>query len=140
MWLWLLRLAIWGFALLSIRGTRWAYVAFMLLAFVYFPARVGFQIHPRSCEMAIDLPMIALSLKNSPHIIMLAIFFVITSAQFRMNTGSAYLGAGLLTIAMGTLIEIGEGISGNGHCRLRDLVPDSAGALIGAAVVYGARL
>jgi hypothetical protein len=40
-----------------------------------------------------------------------------------------------MTLAMGALVELAEGITGRGHCRLRDLIPDSAGALAGAAFV-----
>jgi hypothetical protein len=49
---------------------------------------------------------------------------------------SAFVWAGLATLAMGALVEIGEGVSGRDTCRLRDLVPDSAGALLGAAIVF----
>lgn len=45
--------------------------------------------------------------------------------------------AGLITLAMGALVEAAEGMTGEGNCRLRDLVPDLAGALIGALAVYG---
>jgi len=59
-----------------------------------------------------------------------------TSAQFRMNKRSAFVQAGLLTVTMGALVEIAQGITGNVNCRLRDLVPDSAGALVGTALVF----
>ena len=36
---------------------------------------------------------------------------------------------------MGLFVELAEGISGEGHCRMRDLVPDAAGALLGAVYV-----
>jgi hypothetical protein len=36
---------------------------------------------------------------------------------------------------MGALVEVAEGLSGRGHCRFRDLIPDSAGALLGATAV-----
>jgi VanZ family protein len=29
---------------------------------------------------------------------------------------------------MGALLEIAQGVTGRGHCRLRDLVPDMVGA------------
>jgi hypothetical protein len=51
-----------------------------------------------------------------------------TSFQFHMERASSYVEAGLLTLVMGALVELGEG-------RMRDLVPDLAGALLGAAVV-----
>jgi hypothetical protein len=54
---------------------------------------------------------------------------------FRSNATSAFMWAGLMTLVMGALVEIGEGISGRGNCRLRDLVPDSAGVLLGTTAV-----
>lgn len=35
---------------------------------------------------------------------------------------------------MGIYVELAEGITGIGTCRLRDLIPDMAGALVGAVV------
>ncbi len=43
--------------------------------------------------------------------------------------------AALATIAMGALVEVGQGVSGKGHCRLRDLIPDAAGVLLGSVLV-----
>ena len=39
----------------------------------------------------------------------------------------------------GIYVEVAEGITGRGHCRLRDLVPDAAGALLGALVLVSMR-
>jgi hypothetical protein len=36
---------------------------------------------------------------------------------------------------MGVLVELAEGATGRGHCRLRDLIPDFAGAMLGAAAL-----
>jgi hypothetical protein len=41
----------------------------------------------------------------------------------------------LAVIVMGALVEIAEGVSGSGHCRSRDLIPDAAGGLLGAVIV-----
>src|SRR5260370_36439004 len=40
----------------------------------------------------------------------------------------------LATLLVGALVEIASGMTGRGHCRVRDLVPDAAGAL-GAALL-----
>lgn len=122
--------------LLALRRVRWAYGSFVVLGLLYFPARVGFHLKPRVCQLAFNLPLAIHSLRNYPHIILFALFFVMTSAQFRSMTRSAFVQAGLLTLAMGVLVELAEGMTGKGTCRLRDLVPDSAGALLGAAVVF----
>ena len=37
---------------------------------------------------------------------------------------------------MGLLVELAQGISGAHHCRLRDLIPDAAGVVLGAGIVF----
>jgi VanZ family protein len=59
-----------------------------------------------------------------------------TSAQFRMNHWSAFAWAALVSITMGVLVEVAEHISGNGHCRLRDLIPDAVGIMLGSGTVF----
>ena len=122
-------------AVLAFRRMRWAYVAFVLLGLLYFPARVGFHFSPRACETALDVPLALWSLTNSGHIILFAIFFVMTRVQLRGVGWSTMAWTGMITLMMGVLVELAEGVTGNGHCRLRDLVPDSAGAMLGAAIV-----
>jgi hypothetical protein len=36
------------------------------------------------------------------------------------------LSATIATLTVGALVEIAEGVTGAGNCRLRDLIPDSA--------------
>ena len=129
---WLVHVAL---AILALRGIRWAYVTFVLMGLLYFPVSVGFKLNPRPCELAPGFQLAIHSLTNYAHIVMFAIFFVITSAQLRMSRWTGYAWAALATIVMGALVEISQGVTGNGHCRLRDLIPDTAGILIGAAVV-----
>ena len=120
----------------AMRGRRFAYAAFVVVGLLYFPARVGFHLSPQACQVALDAPLALHSLTNYPHIILFTIFFVISTRQFRATTHSTFLLAGLMTLVMGALVEAGEGITGRGNCRLRDLIPDSAGAVIGAVCVY----
>jgi VanZ family protein len=82
------------------------------------------------------VPLAVFSLTNYAHIALFALFFFMTSAQLRMETWSTFAWAGLATLAMSVLVEAAEGITGTGHCRVRDLVPDSAGALLGAATLF----
>ncbi|HEY8185661.1 MAG TPA: hypothetical protein VIF64_06315 [Pyrinomonadaceae bacterium] len=122
--------------ILSLRGMRWAYITFVLLGLLYFPAAVGFRIHPHPCELAPSLALAIYSLTNYAHIVLFVLFFLMTSAQFRMSNRSEFAWAALASITMGALVELAEGISGKGHCRLRDLIPDSVGILIGCAIVF----
>ena len=90
---------------------------------------------PRARQFAFSLPLAALSLTNFAHIVLFAFFFVVTSAQFSMETPAAYAGVATMTLVMGVLVEVAQSLTGNANCRVRDLVPDSAGAIIGAAIV-----
>ena len=126
----------WVLALFALRGVRWAYVLYVVVGLLYFPVSVGFQFNSRACQLAFSLPLAALSLTNFAHIVLFAFFFVVTSAQFSMKTTAAYAGVAAMTLAMGILVEAAQSLTGNGNCRVRDLVPDSAGAVLGAAFVF----
>jgi hypothetical protein len=121
--------------ILSLRGVRWAYVTFVLLGLLYSPASVGFRLNPHPCELVPNIPLAVYSLTNYGHIVLFALFFLMTSAQFRMSQWSGYAWAAVACIAMGILVELAEGVSGAHHCRLRDLIPDAAGVVLGAGIV-----
>jgi hypothetical protein len=122
--------------ILSLRGIRWAYVTFVLLGLLYFPASVGFRLNPQPCELIPNLALAVYSLGNYKHIVLFVLFFLMTSAQFRMSHWSGYAWAAMACLAMGILVEVAEGISGTHHCRLRDLIPDTAGIVLGAGIVF----
>ncbi|HEY0083121.1 MAG TPA: hypothetical protein VGB61_10050 [Pyrinomonadaceae bacterium] len=122
-------------AVLSLRGVRWAYITFVLLGLLYFPASVGFRFDPRPCELAFGLSLAAHSLTNYAHIVLFAFFFLMTSAQLRMDDWPGFARAALATVVMGGLVELAQGLTGKGHCRSRDLIPDAVGILLGSAIV-----
>jgi VanZ family protein len=76
------------------------------------------------------------SLGNYQHIVLFALFFLMTSAQFRMSQWRGYAWAAVACMVMGLLVELAEAISGNHHCRLRDLIPDAAGVVLGAGIIF----
>jgi hypothetical protein len=121
---------------LAFRGARWAYLSFVALGLLFFPARVGFHLQPAPCDCRLTVPLAWFSLTNYKHIVLFAIFFLMTGAQWRHRNGtSRFLVALAAVLAMGVYVELAEGITGRGHCRLRDLIPDLAGALAGAALL-----
>lgn len=109
---------------------RWAYAAFCVLGLLYFPARVGFHLNPQGCELAPSLRLTIFSLQNYPHIIMFGAFYGFSWVRFRGAGAVRFAWAALATIIMGALVEVAEGLTGQGHCRVRDLVPDMVGALL----------
>ena len=121
---------------LAFRPTRWAYFTFVALGLLFFPARVGFHFHPKPCDCALSIPLALFSLTNYGHIWRFAIFFLMTSAQVRSSRFRRQLLVALgAVVAMGIYVELAEGFTGEGHCRLRDLVPDLAGAVLGAVLL-----
>jgi len=122
--------ALFAFAL---RGARWAYAIFVVLAFVWIPARTGFHLHRPPCEMQFTLDMSLNSLVKYKHISLWAAFFLMTWVQFRRGRHALTIAA-IATIAIGILIELEEGATGTGMCRATDLLPDGLGALIGAVI------
>jgi VanZ family protein len=82
------------------------------------------------------MPLAVHSLTNYRHIVLFVLFFLMTSAQFRMSQWRGYAWAAAACIAMGLLVELAQAITGNHHCRLRDLIPDAAGVVLGAGIVF----
>jgi hypothetical protein len=122
-------------AVLALRSVRWAYVAFMVLGVLYFPLRVNFRFDPHPCELVFSGRLAIYSLTNFPHIVLFALGYILTAAQFQLSKWSSFLWSAGIMLFFGALVEILEGVTGQGHCRSRDLIPDAAGALIGALVV-----
>jgi hypothetical protein len=121
--------------ILSMRRARWAYITFVILGIFYFPASVGFRLNPQPCELAFDMPLAIHSLTNYRHIVLFVLFFLMTSAQFQMSNWQGFAWAALAATIMGVLVELAEGITGNGHCRSRDMIPNTVGILLGAVIV-----
>jgi VanZ family protein len=133
--MWLVTFVRFALGLLALRGVRWAYVAFVVLGLLYFPSKVNFHLDPHPCQLAFDLPLAIHSLTNYAHIVLFALFFVMTSAQFRRLNRQTFAWSALATIVMGVLVEIAQGVTGEGHCRLRDIIPDAAGIFVASIIV-----
>ncbi|HEY8163970.1 MAG TPA: hypothetical protein VIF83_00310 [Gemmatimonadaceae bacterium] len=116
---------------LSLLGKRWAYVGFILVGLLYFPIKAGFHLNYPVCELEINTQLAKVSLRNYAHIVQFAVFFILSRAQFRGSPLPSTALAFLAAVIMGALVEIAEGATGMGHCRARDLIPDSVGALLG---------
>ena len=101
-----------------------------------FPAHVGFRFVPKPCDCDLNVPLALFSLANYKHIVMFWILFLLTSAQVRAQPMRVrLLIASGAVLGMAVYVELAEAITGEGHCRLRDGVPDAAGALLGAVLL-----
>ena len=127
-------------AAIALRRTRWAapsrlvsrgaYVLLVLSPFFYFPLRSGFRLESIACEWTFGPALAVHSLRNFPHIILFAFFFLLTYAQL-LDVKRALVWSAAACMAMGLLVEIAQGVTRAGHCGMRDLIPDAAGTLAG---------
>src|SRR5467141_5380702 len=125
-------------ALIALRGQRWAYFAFVVLGLLYFPAQTHFRVHAPKCQQILPtVQVLVVSLHNYAYIALFAGFYWMSWVQFR-RADARVVWALLATLLVAALVEIAEGMTGGGrgqvHCRVRDLVPDVAGA-VGAALL-----
>ncbi len=116
---------------------RWAYGFYMLVAIARIPARTGFHLRTPACDTSPNLRNIGLSLTKLPHVVLFGIFFLVTAAQFDRLDRRSMAWSLVATATLGFLVELEEGATATGNCRLTDVLPDIAGALlaIGAIVV-----
>ena len=119
---------------MALRGSRRAYVALLLIAVAYFPLSVGFSFKPGVVDLEINSSLFFVSLKNYRHIVLFAVFYLMTCIQLGDTTWKKLLLAGIITLLMGIYVEFAQWYTGNGHCRARDLIPDVVGILIGLII------
>jgi hypothetical protein len=112
----------------------------MLVAVLRIPARVGFRLVAPVCDTRLTLANAGLSMTKVPHIALFAIFFILTALQFDQLNQRALRWSLLATVALGVLVELEEGASRTGNCRLTDVLPDITGALIASAALLGAKM
>ena len=114
---------------------RWLYAAYILLAISRIPARTGFQLVAPACDNRLTMTNVGLSLTKVPHVVLFGIFFLLTALQFDRIDRRALAWSFLATVAMGLLVELEEGATRTGNCRLTDVLPDALGALIVASLL-----
>ena len=117
---------------------RWLYAAYMVIAIARIPARTGFHLGVPACDTRLTVQNVGLSLTKVPHIVLFACFFLFTAAQFDRADRRTVTWSLLATVALGTLVELEEGATRTGNCRLTDVVPDVLGGLMAIAVLLTA--
>jgi len=128
-------------AFLRHRGRAWdyafhgTYLIFLVYAVLAIPSRTGFQLAWPACEMVPTVEGAIQALAKVPHILLFGVFFVTTAGQFPKNWRYRFPIAMLVTVLFGLVIEIEEGATVTGNCRMRDLLPDTLGGLLGIGVI-----
>ena len=126
-------------AIVSMFKVRLAYVAFVVLGVLWMPARAAFRFAPEGCETAMSVALALHSLTNYKHIVLFAIFAIMTLAQFDPRDRWRFAKLALIALGMTIVVEGEQALLGVGHCRVRDLVPNAAGSAIGACLIEGIR-
>ncbi len=117
---------------------RWIYGAWMILAVTRIPARTGFRVAWPTCDTALTLEDLALSLTKVPHIVMFGAFFLITLIQFDRVDRRSLAWSIVATAAISFVVEIEQGATRTGNCRMTDVAPNLLGALIVAVLIAAA--
>ena len=126
-----------------LRWRRAAFAGFVAVGLFSFALRAGWPARPlvpTACELLVGPALALHSFRNTPHVLLFALCFVVARAQFRAGADRrarrrAGAAAFAVTLVVGALLELAQAATGAGHCRLRDLLPDAAGALLGWAAV-----
>jgi VanZ family protein len=87
--------------------------------------------------MQLTLLNARLSMSKVPHLVLFALFFLVTLVQYDRVSAQSVRVALLVTLALGLLVELEEGASRTGNCRLTDVLPDVAGAAMAGILVVG---
>jgi VanZ family protein len=126
-------------AVASMFRLRFAYATFVVLGVLWMPARAWFRWSPTSCETAMSIPLAAHSMTNYKHIVLFAMFAIMTLAQFEQDDRWRFLKLAVIALGMTVLVEGEQALLGMGHCRARDVVPNAAGTVVGACLLEAGR-
>ena len=101
----------------------------MIIAVARIPARTGFQLVAPACDTRLTLENAERSLTKVPHMVLFGFFALLTAAQFnRLDRRTLYWSFAAAAI-LGLVIELEEGATRTGNCRVTDVLPDLVGAL-----------
>jgi uncharacterized membrane protein len=123
-----------GFTRFS-RFRQSGYTLLVIVGVLRIPAHADFRLYAPVCDLGVSLGNAWLSLQKVPHFVLFGIFFLFTAWQFDRVNRRAFAWSLFATLALGVLIELEEGATRTGNCRLADLLPDLGGALIAMALL-----
>ncbi len=118
---------------------RFAYATFVVLGVLWMPVRASFRLSPTSCETAMSIPLAVHSMTNYKHIVLFAMFTMMTLAQFEQDDRWRFLKLAVIALGMTVVVEGEQALLAVGHCRVRDVVPNAAGTVVGACLMEAGR-
>ena len=117
------------------RFRRWGYTLFMIVGVLRIPTQAHFRFYVPACDLGLSWVNVRLSLTKVPHFALFGVFFLLTAWQFDRPGRRTFSWSLIATLALGVLVELEEGATRTGSCRLADLLPDLGGALIAMALL-----
>lgn len=117
---------------------RWIYGTWIVVAVTRIPARTGFSVTAPVCDVALTSQNLALSLTKVPHILLFGAFFLLTLIQFERIDRTSMNVSLAATVAISIIVELEQGATGTGNCRMTDVAPNLLGGFIAAALVIAA--
>jgi VanZ family protein len=116
---------------------RLAFVTLAGLSLVVTPFESKFRRANKTCEVSPQLDMLLPSLLNLRHIVAFTVLAVLASLSFRRRpTPTAWL----LVVVLSASIEFEQLYFTDGHCRVRDLLPNMVAATLGVSIAHGIRV
>jgi len=121
-----------GFTRFS-RFRQWSYTLVVIVGVLRIPALAHFRLYAPLCDFRMAWDNSRLSLTKVPHFVLFGAFFLFTLWQFDRLDRRSLSWSLAATLALGILVELEEGATRTGNCRLADLLPDVGGAVIAMA-------
>jgi len=101
----------------------------MIVAVTRIPARTKFHLVAPVCDTRLTLENASLSMTKVPHMVLFGLFALVTAAQFNRLDRRTIFWSLAATAALGLIVELEEGTTRTGNCRITDVMPDIVGAL-----------
>jgi dsRNA-specific ribonuclease len=112
----------------------------MLSGVLRIPARTGFRLIAPACDMGLTVRNAGQSLTKVSHVMLFGAFFLLTAAQFDRLDRRTLVWCFAATVGLGVVVELEEGATRTGNCRMTDVLPDALGALLAATLLMASAM
>ena len=115
---------------------RSVFVALSVAAIVYTPIASDFVTAYKGCEVIPPAGVIVRTLTNYKHIISFCILFILASQCFRRG---AFWKSAAVVLLLSAVVEVEQAFFLEGHCRVRDILPNLIAVGVGILIVSSVR-
>ena len=115
---------------------RSIFVVLSVAAIAYTPVASEFVTASKGCEVIPPAGVIVRTLANYKHIISFCILFILASQCFRHG---AIWKSAVVVLLLSAVVEAEQAFFLEGHCRVRDLLPNLIAVGFGALIVSSVR-